>query len=221
MKSLLGLFLFSGIAFSQVETRIKIAVIDTGISIEQEDMRYMCKDGVKNFTSSPRYDINGHGSHIVHIIGSRIDSNKYCIVSYKVFDDKMFFDADIKSLQEIALDENIKFLNISMSGSGEYPDEFKLLNKIAEKEVKITIAAGNDKAFMSKNNCNYYPSCYKFKISKPNNLYIVGAINTDFSNYGPAVDITTEGVVASIGGIKRGTSQASAMAMARIVNESK
>lgn len=203
------------------ENRIKIAVIDTGVSIEQEDMKYMCKDGVKNYTKTPNYDNNGHGSHIVHIIGSRIDSNKYCIVSYKVYDTSFFADANLKTLEDISRDITIRFLNVSMNGPDLVKEEVVLFNEIANRDVKITVAAGNEKMEITKDKCLQYPSCYKFKLDKPKNLYIVGANDTSYSNYGSAVDMYTQGTVLSIGGIKKGTSQASAMAMASIVNENK
>ena len=202
------------------ETRIKIAVIDTGVSRSVAQMSYMCENGVKNFTIDNTYDTNGHGSHIVNIIGSRIDSKKYCIVSYKVFYDKDYssIDTSLNALSSVYRDKNIKYVNISMNGNLQDIREFSLIEKITSRGTKFTVAAGNESKKLSYNNCDQFPSCYKLKLSNKHNFNVVGALNADFSNYGPVVDVVVDGTVESLGVVKRGTSQASAMYASTLIN---
>jgi len=209
------------ISTQAIESRTKIAVIDTGVNRDVAQFKYMCEDGVKNFTTSKDEDINGHGSLIVNIIGSLIDSKKYCIVSYKVFDDKGVStnnDASNSALSSIVKDGSYKYVNISMNGTLHDTTEFKLINYLTNKGVKFTIAAGNESKQITKGNCDQYPACYKLLVDKPQNYYVVGAINASYSNYGSVVDVQVEGTISSLGIIKRGTSQAAASYAATIIN---
>lgn len=217
MKYLL-LLLTTSCTSQALENRHRIAVIDTGVNDVVAHMKYMCKDGVNNFTPYSNEDVNGHGSHIVNIIGTRINSNKYCISSYKVFHDKDDgIDSTINALKDISKDETIKYVNISMNGDSNSREELAMVEKLTEKGIKFTVAAGNEKKLITKGNCTQFPACYKLFITKPNNFYVVGAIG-DFSNYGPIVDIVVNGTIESLGRTQRGTSQAAASYAATIIN---
>ena len=152
MKYLL-LLLTTSCATQALESRHKIAVIDTGVNDVVLHMKYMCKDGVKNFTQYPNEDVNGHGSKIINIIGTRINSDKYCISSYKVFHDKDGgIDSTIKALQEVNKDETIKYVNISMNGDINSKEELAMIEKLTQKDIKFTIAAGNESKLIIKGN---------------------------------------------------------------------
>lgn len=212
-------FLFSQKILAD-ESRLKIAVIDTGVSKEQETAAYMCKDGVHNFTEFSKEDANGHGSHISHIIGSRLNTKKYCISSYKVFHvTGGDIDSTVEALKVIDADKSIRYVNISMNGDAHSDKELFYFKKLTDRGVQITVAAGNEHRMLASSYCTQYPSCYKFQLNKPKNLYIVGAYNVDASNYGPAIDVFTDGVIESWGGLKRGTSQASAMFLSQLIKE--
>ena len=209
------------ISIQAIESRIKIAVIDTGVNKEVAQSSYMCENGIKNFTNSKDEDINGHGSHVVNIIGSAINNKKYCIVSYKVFNDKETLTdnyANNNALFSIAKDNGFKYINMSMNGTLHDTTEFKLINYLTNKNIKFTIAAGNEGKLITKGDCDQYPACYKLLINKPKNYYVIGAINTNYSNYGSIVDIQVEGTISSLGITKRGTSQAAAYYAGILIN---
>lgn len=217
MKYLL-LLLTTSCAGQALDSRHKIAVIDTGVNSVVAHMKYMCKDGIKNFTQQSNEDANGHGSHIANIIGTRINSNKYCISSYKVFHEKDGgINSTINALKEISKDDTIKYVNISMNGYESDREELNMIEKLTQKGIKFTVAAGNEKKFIGKGHCEQFPACYKLFITKPNNFQVVGAIG-NFSNYGPIVDATVNSSIESLGLVKRGTSQASASYAATIIN---
>lgn len=217
MKYLL-LLLTTSCAGQALDSRHKIVVIDTGVNSVVAHMKYMCKDGIRNFTESPDEDVNGHGSHIVNIIGTRINSDKYCISSYKVFHDKDGgIDSTINALNEINKDNTIKYVNISMNGDSNSKEELAIIEKLTQKDIKFTIAAGNESRFIAKGSCTQFPACYKLFITKPSNFYVVGAIGS-FSNYGPVVDVVVNGTIESLGLVQRGTSQAAASFAATMIN---
>ena len=217
MKYLL-LLLTTSYAHEALENRHKIAVIDTGVNEVVSHMKYMCKDGIKNFTESSNEDINGHGSKIINIIGTRINSDKYCISSYKVFHDKDGgIDSTINALKDISKDKDIKYVNISMNGYSNSKEELAMVETLTQKDIKFTIAAGNEKKLIKKGDCTQFPACYKLFITKPSNFYVVGAIGS-FSNYGPVVDVVVNGTIESLGLVQRGTSQAAASFAATMIN---
>jgi hypothetical protein len=217
MKYLL-LLLTASCATQALESRHKIVVIDTGVNSVVAHMKYMCKDGIKNFTRSSNEDVNGHGSHIVNIIGTRVNSNKYCISSYKVFHDKDGgVNSTVNALKEISKDTSVRYVNISMNGYGSNREELAMVEELTRKGIKFTVAAGNERKLITKGDCTQYPACYKLFITKPNNFYVVGAIG-DFSNYGPIVDVVVNGTIKSLGYVRHGTSQASASYAATIIN---
>lgn len=217
MKYLL-LLLTTSCAGQVLDNRHKIAVIDTGVNSVVAHMKYMCKDGIRNFTESPDEDVNGHGSKIINIIGTRINSDKYCISSYKVFHDKDGgIDSTINALKDISKDKEIKYVNISMNGDSNSKEELSMIEKLTQKGIKFTVAAGNEKKFIGKGHCEQFPACYKLFITKPNNFQVVGAIG-NFSNYGPIVDVVVNGTIESLGLVQRGTSQAAASFAATMIN---
>ena len=201
-----------------IETRVKIGVIDTGVYSWMEQMPYMCKDGAKNLTPFGKEDDNGHGSHIVNIIGSRINSRKYCITSFKVFHkEEMTVTAAIGALILISQDDAFNYVNISMNGVFKDDVEYRLIDHMTSKGIKFTIAAGNESKEISRVRCDQYPACYKFILNKPNNFYVIGAYDS-YSNWGSIVDVRVSGTVESLGVIKRGTSQAAASYMPTVIN---
>ena len=215
MKAIIPLLLMSGIS-QATELRTKIAVVDTGINQSQSLQRYMCEDGVKNMTNYKRSDSHGHGSHIVHIIGTRIDTIKYCIVSYKVYDraNGKVLNNTIKALRDIKK-SNYKFVNISMSG-GYDAVEFNLMTQIINGGTKIVVAAGNDKLYLTRDKCKTYPACYKIK----KNYYVVSAYDVKHSNKGSFTIKERGRNISSYGGKMSGSSQATAIYTSKLIKRS-
>jgi hypothetical protein len=222
MKMLIPVLLMAGISHA-AETRTKIAVVDTGISDSQILQPYMCENGVKNMTKYGRSDAHGHGSHIVHIIGSRIDVSKYCIVSYKVYhhpkvykpkSDEAMKDS-LKALKDIE-NRDYKYVNISMSG-GYSTTEYFTFKRLTRRGVKVSVAAGNDEVTFTKKRCEVYPACYKLR----KNFYVVSAKDMVKSNKGWFTIKEKGKNIKSYGGTMSGSSQATALWTAKLINESK
>ena len=203
---------------SQAETRTKIAVIDTGINAELLSKKYMCKDSTKNFTKYSEFDNHGHGSHIAHIIGSRIDSRKYCIKAYKVWHkgSKNPLLNSTNALKNIVKDKSIKYVNISMSGDAYSSREFYYLRKLALNGVKVSVAAGNDSKELKWDKCNIYPACYRRDI--PINFDVVSASDTEASNTGFFTKKEKGKNIISYGGSMSGSSQATAIHTSKLIN---
>lgn len=218
MKVIIPLLLMAGISHAQ-ENRIKIAVVDTGIHKSQTLRPYMCKSGVKNMTKYEKSDAHGHGSHIVHIIGSRIDVKKYCIVSYKVYhhpnvysnNDMQVMTDSLKALKDIEKND-YKYVNISMSG-GYNSTEYFTFKRLTRRGVKISVAAGNDSVTFTKKKCEIYPACYKIK----SNFYVVSAKDTIRSNKGWFTIKERGKDILSYGGTMSGSSQATAIWTSKLI----
>lgn len=221
MKIVIPMLLLANV--SQAETRTKIAVIDTGVSHNQFLQPYMCSSGVRNLTKYGKSDAHGHGSHIVHIIGSRIDTSKYCIVSFKVWHDMSSSSTSmkdtIKALNVINKESNFKYINISMSGGAKDRLEYKLLKQLTEKNIKISVSAGNETTYLSSNikKCDTYPACYKLRLN--NNFYVVQAHDLKYSNYGSFTVKERGKNIKSYGGKLSGSSQAAALYTSKLINK--
>jgi hypothetical protein len=203
------LLLISHTTETMSEDRIKIGIIDSGISIEQSKSKILCDGGLKSIaTTSLGYDHNGHGTNIFGLVSQGLNPRKYCIISYKVWADysssKDAVDYTITSIEN-AIKDDVKFLNISMSGDGSSVKEYKTI-KTALKTMSIFVAAGNDGKEIG-GECSIYPACYKRFFKK--NLYVIGSYKAESSNYGEYVDYFTYG--ERMGNpILSGTSQATA-----------
>lgn len=217
MKVLLPILLATGISHAS-ESRIKIAVVDTGIHKQQVLLPYMCKSGVRNMTEFDESDVNGHGSHIVHIIGTRIDVKKYCIVSYKVWHNsqKGVMSNTLKALEDIA-DNDFKYVNVSMSGGDFNIKEYLLFKRLTNSEVKVSVAAGNNKITFTDRSCSIYPACYKLN----HNFYVVSAKDTPASNKGKFTIKEKGRNISSYGGIMSGSSQATAIWTSKLTKSNK
>lgn len=223
MKMVIPMLLIANVAIAN-ETRTKIAVIDTGVSYNQFLQPYMCEDGVKNLTKYGKSDAHGHGSHIVHIIGSRIDASKYCIMSFKVWHDVSSSVTSardtVKALSIINKDSKFKYINISMSGGAKDKLEYGLLKQLTEKNIKISVAAGNESEYLPKSidKCDTYPACYKLRLN--NNFNTVQASDLPYSNYGSfTVKAKGKRIKSWKGKRLSGSSQAAAIYTSKLINK--
>lgn len=197
-----------------VFAKIEIAVIDTGVGIHQK--KYLCKNGSISWERTA-YDLNGHGSNVIELITKKMDTNKYCIVSYK------FWDASYKSEDTInfvnkalenAIKRKVAVINMSLYGAFYSTPEKKLIEKALDMGIAIVVAAGND-GYNLDVACISFPACYKFSHK---NFYVIGAKEEKFSNYGAVVDSYENGTKQ--GELKlSGTSQAAANFTAKLISE--
>lgn len=228
MRILLIIFLLlSFTSSSYSESRIKIAVIDTGILKSMEDMDFMCRDGVKDFTDTNPYDLNGHGSNIVGIIGEAIDTSKYCIQSLKFYkykkasnENSLFY---LRALVYVSLNKDIKYLNLSLGGKYPINDlEGEVLFKILSNKTVVAAAAGNNGDDLDTKEGKFFPASFKEKsdFKKFKNFFVVGS-ELKSSNHGSIVTDVFSGthIKPDIKGVRAmsGTSQATAQKLADIL----
>jgi hypothetical protein len=198
------------------ETRQKIVVIDTGVSIRVSMKPYMCKDG-KQTTYGLWIDDHGHGSNVIDLIGSRIDHKKLCIVSIKtkwrnLSPEQAAIEA-IVSIKKAALFKPIA-VNISMDGNIRSDEEKEEFRKLLKSGSKIITAAGNHHLNLDKD-CSEFPACYLKEIKQDteftdtSNFFVVGASDVSASSYGTVVTVRTLGLKQGIPEMT-GTSQAAA-----------
>ena len=218
MKYVYYILLTISIAYG--ETREKVLIVDTGISAKYVDKKYLCKDGEKSMFKTME-DVHGHGSNVYGLIAENINSEKYCIVSLRIFgdDNKCSDDFCMGGLQEalklIREDKNIKHLNLSLTGKSESLDEL-MIEEVLKRGGYVTVAAGNQGEWLDAK-CEYYPACYKLKIKNPN-FRVVGNSGAISSNFGKIV--TDIEKAARVGNPSMtGTSQASAMLMGKLLKK--
>jgi hypothetical protein len=197
------------------ETRIKIAVIDTGVDYETSKQSYMCEDG--NIIMDPAslgYDTNGHGSNVSSAIGENIDSTKFCIISYQILSGistpQSLFKDRLNRVKDDIVKKHVKFVNMSIQGGGYNSEEYKTIIKIVKSVSVVSISAGNHKSNLDAK-CDEFPACYN-KVLKSKKIHVVGAYDTTYSNYGSFVKYKEIGHWKGMSG----TSQAAALHTAKV-----
>ena len=217
MKIKILLFILSiNFAYS-AENRIKIAVIDTGVSEEISKQKYMCQNSNLSVVDDDiAYDQHGHGSNIISAIGENIDSNKYCIVSYRALDSSASLDIFVKRIEIVTDDiikKHIRFVNMSIVGEEKSENEFEIIKRLEKHVTVLSIAAGNSQKNLDLN-CNAYPACYN-KVLKSKRIHIVGSFTKSYSNYGSVVKYLEVGIWKDM----HGTSQSSALHLAKVIRK--
>lgn len=205
-----GIFLGALIGFSltanALETRTRVAIIDTGIDFEKAQP-YLCADGHKDFTGRGLNDVNNHGTNIAGIYAKRMNTKTHCLMIIKFFHD---FEADTEYVivaLEHAKRYKAKYVNLSLSGATGIPREEFAIEELLNQGAIVAVAAGNEGINLSKT-CKAFPACYPFT-SK--NFIVVGNKNSARSNYGGPVTVIEEGMnITGFGITMSGTSQATA-----------
>lgn len=205
------------------ETRKKIVVVDTGISLNQQFKDYMCQNGTLG-SESWIYDRHKerHGTNVVDLIGSRINTNKYCVVSINMGSISRI-ESYNKALEMTSKISNVVAVNLSIA-SGNTSDAYSareqaLIQSITQKGIIVYVAAGNDNLELSKGDCNVYPACLKYKIGiYGSRIKVIGSNGhilkkgrwITYSNTGLVVDHYVNGSYKGIGKLS-GSSQATAI----------
>lgn len=209
--------------------QIKIAVIDTGytkpVGISPVNL---CKDGhydASNQTNTVGADeiVNGsfgHGTNIAHIIDDklkRFGKNRYCIVIFKVYGgSRNLIEMSIDALDKINKSD-IKYVNYSTAGEGFDKKESEVVKALLDKGVMIAAAAGNSN--VSLESVKIYPAMYDKRINVVGNGFS-SYTKSKSSNYGEPVKHWVVGDNICAGGVvKSGTSQATAIFTARMIQD--
>ncbi|MDF1507064.1 S8 family serine peptidase [Robertmurraya sp. DFI.2.37] len=179
---------------------IKIAVIDTGVSQNHEDILIAGGKSFVNYTNFIEDD-NGHGTHVIGIIGAKKNDKGIIGVAYdsKIYALKALNHEGIGYLSSIisaidwAIENQMDIINLSL---GIDQPSF-LLQNVVERAVSqnITVVAsvGNAGTKAGDEDTVTYPARYQSVIG-------VGAIDENnqraiFSSTGSAVELTAPGVM--------------------------
>ncbi len=177
-----------------VTEAVPVAVLDTGIDPDHQDLNGLII-GEANFTdSSSPADSYGHGTHVAGIIAAKNDGTGIVgvapgcrLLNVKVADDMGRCQASALAEGIIwAVNNGASVINISIEIKEPSPQLEEAVNYAWSRGTVIIAAAGNN-----GNQSPVYPAYYK-------NCVAVAAINQDdnlapLSNYGDWVDVAAPG----------------------------
>jgi len=203
---------------SQSNSNVIVAVIDTGIDPDHEDLAGRVIDEV-NFNDSPVVDdLNGHGTHIAGIIAADADNGigtagvapGSMLLNVKVTDDRGRCDAKAIANGIVwAVDKGASIVNISLRLDEPSSELEEAVAYAWSKGALIVAAAGNDGGSTPQYPA-YYPECIAVTATKEDGS------RAPLASYGDWVDIAALGyqVYSTLPdneyGYKTGTSQATA-----------
>jgi subtilisin family serine protease len=210
-----------------------VAVIDTGFKFSDKTAEAkLCKFGHKNFSSiTDSYlppnmqapvpvDNHGHGTNVAGIIQEFAGNTHYCIVVIKYFDPNSKVDNNLENtIKAIRYANNIGAKYINYSGGGLLFDEREKIEveKFLDRGGRFIAAAGNEKSDISEK--PYYPAMYDERIVSVGSIEEDGTI-AKYSNFGDRVSRWEYGTnIVGFGISMSGTSQATATATGKIINE--
>ncbi|MFC1893529.1 S8 family peptidase [Chloroflexota bacterium] len=177
------------------EREIMIAVLDTGIDRNHEDLRGKVAAEV-NFTDSPTcHDIHGHGTHVAGIVAASSNNEigvagmapASHLMNIKVADDKGQCQARAVARGIVwAVDNGASVINISLELKEPSSELENAIDYAWSRGAVITAAAGNDGGELP-----VYPAYYQ-------NCIAVAATTQDdalapLSNHGDWVDLAAPG----------------------------
>lgn len=174
---------------------IKIAVIDTGVDINHEDLKDSILDGKNFIENGDPMDVAGHGTHVASTIAARDNNygmvgvaNKSKIIPIKALDDNGNGETNTISTAIVwAADRGCDFITMSL-GSTESSRQLKsAIDYANNKGCIIFCAAGNSGPSVDI----MYPAKY-------DNTIAIGAIDrnlnrTDFTCSGNSLDFLAPG----------------------------
>lgn len=196
------------VIFTPVESRIKVAILDTGIHSYEKLKPFLCNDSHFDFTDTTIEDQHGHGTNIAASIIEGLTPDKICIQVLKYVSGPGEFRQStyIKGLKMAVKDKKVKFINISAGGLGFDQEEKQSIEEALRLKKYVIVAAGNNREDLNFQ-CAYYPACYFFVSPY---FRVVGS-GTDpnhraiYSNYGRAVTDWIKGDNICAGENEKGT----------------
>lgn len=176
---------------------VVVAVIDSGIYTEHEDLRYRIISGGRSFSyhysDSNTNDTDGHGTRVAGVIAAQTNNSTGIAgvsgeSNVSILPLKVGLTAiDLVSAIDYAVAMEVDVINISMGGLYYEPEE-KAIQRAIDNNIVVVAAVGNEGH--GKNEI-LYPAGFWDVIS-------VGAIDSNedisyFSNHNSAVDIAAPG----------------------------
>jgi len=175
---------------------IRIAILDTGIDQDHEDLKSKIVANI-NFTTSPTVDDRyGHGTHVAGIAAAVTDNGKgiagvgfNCVLmNVKVLSDTGSGQYSwIASGIVWAADNGAHVINMSLGGTATSSTLEEAVKYAYSKGVVLVAAAGNSNTSDPQYPA-YYPECIAVAATDQNDA------KASFSNYGAWVDIAAPGV---------------------------
>ena len=154
--------------------KTKIAIIDTGSDIANENISLLGDDGK---------DKNGHGTSMANLILSQTD-DAYIISIKAIGDNGKGSLSDVYAAVRYAVDREVDYIlmAISIKDNGSYDEFISLVNEGVNKGIRIIASAGNN----NKDASGYLPAGI-------NGVITAGAVDEEgykleSSNYGKSVD---------------------------------
>lgn len=176
---------------------VKIAVLDTGIDIDHEDLAQNIIGGYNTIEENGSFnDDNGHGTHTAGIIAAQPNNGigvagvagYSSILAVKVLDKDGYGTSESIARGILwAVDNDTDIINMSLGTGYEDPLIKSAIDFAYSKGILIIAAAGNDFGGSVS-----FPASYDKVIA-------VSALNesnglADFSNYGKEIDLAAPGV---------------------------
>lgn len=211
-------FLFLIISGTVNAKTIRIAIIDSGINLENNHLT-LCKDGLIDLTGTGIQDSLQHGDHIAHIIEDNLIDINHCLIIIKVFSFRYSPNSNvIKKAWKIINTSNVDVVNFSAGGSVRYGFECDAIDYAIDNNKTVVVAAGNNRNNLDKG-CNFYPACCSTRVISVGNMKNSYERNNT-SNYGERVSAWEIGTKIWANGVTMsGSSQAAAIHTVKLVRK--
>jgi len=202
------------------DSRVKIAVIDSGLNVSPELKPYLCASGHTSLVDgNPMKDstTTQHGTNVVGLITKGLDSSKYCVIIIKFYSPTYQGSNKQDKIADSvahALIYKARYINISATGKGYLGYEARALKVALASGATIAVAAGNEHLDLNKK-CNTYPACYAALLNSKR-FHVVGSYSGEFSNQGFIVTHKENGVFVGIPPLT-GTSQSTAVHLNKVL----
>ncbi len=186
---------------TQQKKDIVVAVIDSGIDSNHEDLRGKIAAGGYNFyhNNTNTTDYDGHGTNIAGVIAANSNNNigitgvtgsfniKILPIKISHTDGKSTV-SDLIRAMDYAISQNVDVINLSLGGAGSSRLENEAMQRAIQAGIPVVAAAGNDALLGNPIN---YPASY-------NNVLSISAVDrynnrARFSSYNKYVDLTAPG----------------------------
>lgn len=182
-------------------SRIKVAVLDTGIDMTHPDLKNVVTSYFHDGAGST--DIVGHGSHVAGIIAAQINNGigiagicKCDLMIWKIFGDTpdasdgQFYVDEVMYQRALnaARAAGVKVVNLSIGGTVRDRTEEMLIKRLSDSGTLVVAAMGNE--FQEGNPKEYpggFPSVFAVGATTQNNQ------RASFSNTGSHIDIAAPG----------------------------
>jgi len=176
---------------------IKVAVLDTGIDIDHQDL----KDAIiatKDFTGQGIEDKSGHGTHCAGIIGARLNNvgfigvaPKCKLVIGKVLgnDGSGSYDWIARAVHWASAIEKVDIISMSLGGPASTPQFYTAIHNALARGTSFVVAAGNEGSIFQ--NSIGYPGKYGSVITIASHDH--NGNRSGFSSCGGEIDFMAPG----------------------------